>query len=155
MRKGRIQFAFVFVMVAALLITTVATAASKSGPTVSLSVSQSNFDSTQDVWVTVTLSNNTKDTVSVLKWFTPVGGVEEALFVVKRDGQPVAYLGPRYKRVPATEQDYISLKAGESVSSAVNLGQYYDLSQSGQYEVAYGVTGFNLFNEKGNVFQSK
>ena len=155
MWKGRIQFAFVFVLIAALLITTVATAASKSGPTVSLSVSQGKFDSSQDVWVTVTLSNDTKNTVRVLKWFTPLDGVEESLFVVKRDSQPVAYIGPRYKRPAATEQDYISLKAGESVSSAVNLGGYYDLSQSGQYEIAYGVAGFNLFNEKGNLFQSK
>ena len=155
MWKGRIQFSFVFVLFAALLITTVATAAPKSGPTVSLSVSQGKFDSSQDVWVTVTLSNDTKNTVRVLKWFTPVDGVEESLLVVKRDGQPVAYLGPRYKRAAATEQDYLSLKAGESVSSAVNLGEYYDLSQSGQYEVTYGVAGFNLFNEQGNAFQFK
>ena len=155
MWKGRLQFTFVFVSLAALLITTVATAASKSGPTVTLSVSQGKFDPSQDVWVTVTLSNNTKDTVRMLKWFTPVYGVEETLFVVTRDGQPVAYIGPRYKRAAATEQDYISLKAGEHVSSAVNLGEYYDLSQSGQYEVMYGVAGFNLFNEKGNVFEFK
>jgi len=155
MWKGRIQFAFVFVLLAALLITTVAAAASKSGPTVSLSVSQGEFDSSQDVWVTVTLSNDTQHTVRVLKWFTPVDGVEEALFVVKRDGQPVAYIGPRYKRAAATEKDYISLKAGESVTSAVNLGEYYDLSQSGLYEVAYGVTSFNLFSERGNAFQAK
>ena len=155
MWKGRIQLAFVFVLIAALLITTVAMAASKSGPTVSLSVSQGEFDSSQDVWVTVTLSNDTKNTVRVLKWFTPVDGVEESLFVVKRDGQPVAYIGPRYKRPAATGQDYISLKAGENVASAVNLGAYYDLSQSGQYEVTYGVAAFNLFDEKGNAFQAK
>jgi peptidyl-Lys metalloendopeptidase len=155
MWKGRIQFAFVFVVLAALLITTVALAAPKSGPTVSLSVSQGKFDSSQDVWVTVTLSNDTKNTVHMLKWFTPVDGVEESLFVVKRDGQAVAYIGPRFKRAAVTEEDYISLKSGESVSSAVNLGEYYDLSQSGQYEVAYGVASFNLFNEKGNAFQVK
>jgi len=155
MWKGRIQFAFVFVLLAALLITTVALAAPKSGPTVSLSVSQGEFDSSQDVWVTVTLSNDTQHTVRVLKWFTPVDGVEESILVVKRDGQPVAYIGPHYKRPAATEKDYISLKAGESVTSAVNLGEYYDLSQSGQYEVTYGVNSFNLFSERGNAFQAK
>jgi peptidyl-Lys metalloendopeptidase len=155
MWKGRIQFAFVFVLLASLLITTVAAAAPKSGPTVSLSVSQGNFDSSQDVWVTVTISNDTNHTVRVLKWFTPVNGVEESLFVVKRDGQAVAYIGAHYKRPAATGQDYMSLKAGESVSSAVNLGEYYDLSQSGQYEVMYGVASFNLFSERGNAFQFK
>ena len=155
MWKSRIQFAFVFVLLAALLITTVAAAAPQSGPTVSLSASQGDFDSSQDVWVTVTISNDTRHTVRVLKWFTPVAGVEEALFVVKRDGQPVSYIGAHYKRPAATGQDYMSLKAGESVSSAVNLGEYYDLSQSGQYEVTYGVAAFNLFSERGNAFQSQ
>jgi peptidyl-Lys metalloendopeptidase len=155
MWKGRIQFALVFVLLAALLITTVAAAAPKGGPTVSLSVSQGDFDSSQDVWVTVTISNDTKHTVRVLKWFTPVDGVEESLFAVKRDGQPVAYLGAHYKRPAATGPDYFSLKSGESVSSAVNLGEYYDLSQSGQYEVMYGVASFDLFSERGHAFQSK
>ena len=155
MLKDRLKFTFVFVLLAALLITTVVSAAPKSGPTVTLSVSQSDFDASQDVFVTVTISNNTKHTVRILKWFTPVNGVEESLFAVKRDGQPVAYIGAHYKRPAVSGQDYISLKAGQSVASAVNLGDYYDLSQSGQYEVSYGVTSFNLYSEKGNAFQFK
>ena len=155
MLKDRLRFTFVFVLLAALLITTVVSAAPKSGPTVTLSVSQSDFDSSQDVFVTVTISNNTKHTVRILKWFTPVNGVEESLFAVKRDGQLVAYIGAHYKRPAVTGQDYISLKAGQSFASAVNLDDYYDLSQSGQYEVSYGVTSFNLYSEKGNAFQFK
>ena len=143
----------VFVMLVALLATSVVGAAPKDGPLVSLSVAQSEFDSTQDVLVSVTVSNPTRHTVRVLKWFTPAEGVEEPLFTVTRDGQPVAYIGAHYKRPAATGQDYISLRSGESFTSVVNLGDYYDLSQSGQYEVAYGVASFNLFDEKGNAFK--
>ena len=142
-----------FVMLVALLATSVVGAAPKDGPMVSLSVAQSAFDSAQDVLVSVTISNPTRHTVRVLRWFTPAEGVEEPLFTVTRDGQPVAYLGAHYKRPAATGQDYISLRAGESFTRVVNLGDYYDLSQSGQYEVAYGVASFNLFDEKGNAFK--
>jgi peptidyl-Lys metalloendopeptidase len=103
--------------------------------------------------MTVTISNPHKHTVRVLKWFTAAEGVEEPLFSVTRDGEPVAYLGAHYKRPAATGKDYISLKAGQSISYTVNLAEYYDLSQSGQYEVAYAVAAFNLFDEKGNAFQ--
>jgi peptidyl-Lys metalloendopeptidase len=143
----------VFVMLVALLATSVVGAAPKDGPIVNLSVAQSEFDSAQDVLVSVTVSNPTRHTVRVLKWFTPAEGVEEPLFTVTRDGQPVAYIGAHYKRPAATGQDYISLRSGESFTSVVNLGDYYDLSQSGQYEVAYGVASFNLFDEKGNAFK--
>ena len=154
MNKNRFRVnTLVFVMLVALLATSVVGAAPKDGPVVSLSVAQNEFDSAQDVLVSVTFSNPTKHTVRVLKWFTPAEGVEEPLFMVKRDGQPVAYIGAYYKRPAATGKDYISLKSGESFTSVVNLGDYYDLSESGQYEVAYGVASFNLFDEKGNAFK--
>lgn len=152
--KSKHRFhALVFALLAALLITSVVGAAPKDGAVVSLSVEQGAFDSTQEVFVTVTISNPTKHTVKVLKWFTPVDGVEEPLFGVTRDGQPVSYIGAHYKRPAATGQDYISLKSGESISSTVNLGEYYDLSESGQYEIFYAVASFNLYDEKGNAFK--
>jgi peptidyl-Lys metalloendopeptidase len=154
--KSRHRFnALLFALLAALLLTTVAGAAQKGGAVVSLSVEQGAFDSSQDVFVIVTISNPTAEPVKVLKWFTPVQGVEESLFVITRDGQPVAYTGPLIKRPAATSQDYLSLKSGESISSTVNLAEYYDLSQSGQYEISYGVASFLLYNEKGNAFQAR
>lgn len=154
--KTKYRFrALLLALLAALLVTTVAGAAQKDGASVSISVEQGAFDSTQEVFVTVTISNPTNHTIKILKWFTPVEGVEDSLFAVMRDGEPVEYIGAHYKRPAATEHDYISLKSGESISSTVNLGEYYDLSQSGQYEVFYAVASFNLYDEKGNAFQYK
>ena len=153
MNKSKVRFhAFVFVLLAALFLTSAVGAAPKDGPTVSLSVAQSDFGSAQDVLVTVTISNPHKHTVRVLKWFTAAEAVEEPLFAVTRDGVPVAYTGAHYKRPAVTGRDYIALKAGESISHTVNLGDYYDLSQSGQYEVFYAVASFQLFDEKANAF---
>lgn len=154
MNKSKVRFnVSVFVLLAALLIASAVSAAPKDGPTVSLSVSQGEFDSGQEVLVTVTISNPTGHTARVLKWFTPVDGVEEPLFAVTRDGEPVAYTGAIYKRPAITGRDYISLKSGDSITSVVNLGEYYDLSAAGQYEVFYAAASYNLFDEKGNAFK--
>lgn len=156
MNKSKVRFhMFVFVLLAALFLTSAVGAAPKDGPTVSLSVAQSQFSSAQDVLVTVTVSNPHRHTVRVLKWFTAAEGVEEPLFAVTRDGEPVAYLGAHYKRPAITGNDYISLRSGQSISQTVNLADYYDLSQSGQYEVFYAVASPQLFDEKGNAAKSR
>ncbi|HEX5809915.1 MAG TPA: hypothetical protein VFY25_14700, partial [Anaerolineales bacterium] len=147
------SYALVFVLLVVLLTAPAAGAAPKDGPTVSLSASQAEFAADQEVLVTVTLTNPHRHTVRVLRWFTPTEGVEESLFAVVRDGEPVAYTGPHYKRPAVTGRDYVSLKAGESISYTVNLGDYYDLAQSGDYQVFYAVASFQLFDEKGNAFR--
>jgi peptidyl-Lys metalloendopeptidase len=152
--KAKHRFnALLITLLVALLITTTVGAAPKDGAVVSLSVEQSAFDSEQGVLVTVTISNPTNHTIRVLKWFTPAEDVEEPLFAVMRNGEPVPYTGAHYKRPAVTGKDYISLKAGQSITRTVNLAEYYDLSESGEYEVSYAVAAFNLYDEKGNAFK--
>jgi peptidyl-Lys metalloendopeptidase len=153
--KNRLWFTVVFAVLIALLTASGAGAAQKDGPIVALSVTQGKFAPAEDVLVTVTIFNPTKAPVKLLSWFTPGDPTAERLFAVTRNGEPVAYTGPLYKRVPATEQDYITLQPGASLVSTVNLGASYDLSQDGQYEVAFAVAAFNLFNDKVNAFQAK
>ena len=153
--KNRLLFTLVVSVLIALLVASGVGAAPKDGPIVALSVTQGKFASSEDVLVTVTIFNPTKNPVKVLRWFTPEDEFSEPLFAVTRDGQPVAYTGPVYKRVPATANDYISLKAGASLVHTVNLGASYDLSKDGQYEVAFAVAAFNLFNQNANAFQAK
>ena len=155
MKRTHRFHALLFALLAALLITSVAGAAPRDGAVVSLSVDRGDFDSSQDVLVTVNISNPTNHTVKILKWFTPAEGVEEPLFAVMLNGEPAAYTGAIYKRPEATGKDYIQLKAGESITSTVNLADYYDLTQSGQYEVFYAVAAFNLFDLKGNNFKAR
>src|SRR5690242_5423738 len=83
---GLVPIVFLLVVIGA------AGAAPKSGLTVDLKVAQGEFAASQNVLVTVTLSNKSKQPARVLKWLTPAGGVDESLFTVTRDGQPVAYL---------------------------------------------------------------
>jgi len=115
---------------------------------VTLTVDQPSFVAGQPVTVHVTIANPGDKPVKVLKWYTPVDEVEDALFALVRDGQPVQYVGAIYKRPAPKHEDYINLKAGESVTRDVDLAQYYDLSVSGDYTVAYDVASWNLYSEK-------
>jgi peptidyl-Lys metalloendopeptidase len=108
------------------------------------------FKTGQEVTLHFTITNPNDTSIRVLKWFTPLEGVEQPLFTVTRDGEPVTYLGVMVKRPAPTEQDYITLAAGESLTSDVNLSAYYDLSVSGNYEVMYDVTSIQLYAEEDN-----
>ena len=129
-------------LIAVLAVIGTAGAAPKGGLTVDLKVAQSDFRASQDVLVTVTLTNRGKQPARILKWFTPADGVDESLFTVTRDGQPVAYTGAHVKRPAATSGDYLQLDPGASVSNVVNLADLYDFSGTGRYEITYNVASY-------------
>ena len=139
MLKGKyIRFVLVIVLMFAVLAgTTSASAAPKNALEVTIAVDKTDYTASDSVLVNVTFTNIGKNPVKVLKWFTPVEDVEESLFKVTRDGAAVSYTGAIYKRLAPTGNDYINLKSGESFTRTVDLGQYYDLSLTGVYEVEY------------------
>lgn len=154
MKKHRLHFfALVALLIALAFIVSSVGAAPKDGPTVSLSAAQPEFRADQEVVVDVTITNPTRHSVRILKWFTPVDGLEAPLFSVKLDGEPVAYYGAIYKRPAPTGADYLTLKSGDSITYPVNLGQYYDLSANGRYEISFLVASYHLYDEKGNSFK--
>ena len=121
---SRTRLLLVLVVVLALSALTAAAAfAAPPDPaaTVTLTTDKAAYSGGESVVVNVTITNNTGHSVKVLKWYTPVDGVEEPLFVVSVDGAPVQYTGAVYKRPEPKDEDYIKLKAGESVSSSVDL----------------------------------
>lgn len=151
MFKGKFKlFAFLLVVVLTFASITGAGAAPKGEAVVTLSVDQTSFTSTESVVIHVLIENLGKNPVKVLKWYTPAEDVEEPLFAVISDNKAVEYTGAHYKRPAATGSDYVVLKAGESFTRDVDLGQYYDLTSTGNYSVIYDVASWNLFSEKGS-----
>lgn len=138
-----------FLALSAIMITKGTALASVDGVTVTLSVDAPSFAEDQPVVVHVTISNPTDHPVKVLKWHTLVDDVEGPLFSIERDGLPVAYTGPLYKRPAPTKEDYVHLKGGESITQDVDIALYYDLSVSGFYRIMYDVSSWNLYSEKG------
>jgi peptidyl-Lys metalloendopeptidase len=92
---------------------------------------------TDEVAVTFALTNRGEASVRLLHWLTPLRGVSNDLFVVTRDGEPVAYTGRLVKWAAPTEDDYIEIAAGETVSSVIDLSAVYDMSVTGNYSIRY------------------
>ncbi len=155
MKKNYLRFGILLSLITTvLLLVSTVIAAPDNTLVVSLAASQSKYKATEDVMISVTISNPTNHSLRILKWFTPVNGLEEPVFSVKVDGESAFYTGAVYKRPPATGNDYISIKAGESVTFSVNLGDYYDLTRNGQYEIFFDAASYYLFTEKGNNFSN-
>ncbi len=104
---------------------------------VKLSAEKSSLAARDSVLVNVTLTNVSSHSVRVLKWHTPVDGVKEDLFRVTADGASAEYNGRHYKWATPEAHDYLTLKAGESVSRTVDLGSIYDLSKTANYSISY------------------
>lgn len=139
----------VFFLFALMVVTGTFTigAMAKGVANVSLSIEKQAFVSDESVRVTVTISNPGKGAIRLLKWYTPFEDVEEPLFKVTRDGIPAEFIGPHYKRPEPTDRDFIILRSGESLMRVVDLADYYDLSATGAYSVAYDVESLDLYGK--------
>jgi peptidyl-Lys metalloendopeptidase len=94
-----------------------------------------------------TLTNNSNETVNVLKWNTPLEGINNDIFRIEKDGKPTVYLGRMVKRGAPRPEDYITMEPRGSVSVEVDLTEYYDISEPGQYDVRYRLAILDLGRE--------
>lgn len=148
MQKHRSVMFLILVLALAMIAPLAVGAAPEPNAVVTLTVDQSSFSADQSVVIHVAIANPTNHPIKVLRWYTPAEDVEEPIFVVTRDGAPVSYIGAYYKRPEPKSDDYITLKAGASISRDVDLAAYYDLSATGNYAVRYEVSAANLYSEK-------
>ena len=117
----------------------------------SLSADKSAFAAGESAVVHVTIRNEGKVPAKILKWYTPFEDFEDGLLAIRRDGSEVPYVGAHYKRPAPTSADYLTLAPGESFTRSVDLGQYYDLSASGRYEIQFRVYSRYLRSERGTL----
>lgn len=151
--KKHITFAVAVVLIlviSAIMLPPGAVLAASDGATVTLSVDSDSFAADQPVMIHVMIANPTSHSLKLLKWHTPADDVEGPLFAIQREGLPVAYIGPLFKRPAPKHEDYLHLKAGESIAHDVDIALYYDLSAPGSYRIVYDVSSWDLYLEKGN-----
>lgn len=80
-----------------------------------------------------TISNFGTADLLVLSWETPLKGMDADLFEVQKDGRPVTYTGREFKRGLPQPEDYIEIKAGQSLSVDIDLSAHYDMRAPGNY----------------------
>lgn len=132
-RKARIWVGSAFIAVLW------AVPAAAGGLSVTIDSGKAFVGRTEPAVVRVTLRNDGAEDVSLLRWQTPLRGIESNLFDVRLDGETVAYLGRLYKRPAPAAEDYLRLAPGASATVEVDLSRYYDMSLTGEYSVGYRV----------------
>jgi peptidyl-Lys metalloendopeptidase len=90
--------------------------------------------------LTFKLKNNTNTTLNVLKWLTPLEGFNSNMFQIEISGEKAVYIGRTVKRAAPRPEDYIEIKAGETVEKVINLAEAYAVYKAGDYKVAYTST---------------
>jgi peptidyl-Lys metalloendopeptidase len=107
------------------------------GLTTTIEAQQSFLGAADDAVLRITYRNDSAEDLYLVRWQTALQGVEENLFDVRLDGQPVAYTGRLYKRATPGAADYVRIPAGGSVSANVELSSAYDMSRTGEYAIRY------------------
>lgn len=109
-----------------------------------LSVTKGSYAAGEDLSFQFSLTNDGTADVFVLAWRTPLRGIEDDLFTVERDGSPVRYTGPHFKRAQPEGRDWIRIAAGATVSAPIDLSTAYAMGAKGNYSVSYSAPSVEL-----------
>jgi peptidyl-Lys metalloendopeptidase len=104
---------------------------------VGLRTDQRWLEGPQRIEIEFVMANTSKEPVQVLRWQTPIDGIEHDLFRVMRNGSPVTYTGILAKRPEPIAEDYIVIKPGEKISVAFDPSVAYDMTVRGEYTIQY------------------
>lgn len=85
-----------------------------------------------------TLENESARNLLLLRWHTPLEGMASNMFLVRdAEGYEVPYRGVLAKRGRPRRSEYVTIRAGDSVSTVVDLADGYELNGGGAYTVEF------------------
>ncbi|XP_011407546.2 PREDICTED: uncharacterized protein LOC105314849 [Amphimedon queenslandica] len=82
-------------------------------------------------------TNNANEDLYLLKRNTPLEGLNSGFVSVSLDGRPLEYEGIIIHRLPPTKDEFVLLKAGESISATVQITDAFSIDTDGLYTVQY------------------
>uniref|UniRef100_A0A1X7UFW4 Uncharacterized protein n=1 Tax=Amphimedon queenslandica TaxID=400682 RepID=A0A1X7UFW4_AMPQE len=82
-------------------------------------------------------TNNANEDLYLLKRNTPLEGLNSQFVSVSLDGHPLEYEGIIMYSLPPTKDEFVLLKAGESVSASVQITDAFSIDTDGLYTVQY------------------
>lgn len=98
---------------------------------------QRKFAAAQNVNIILSYRNLGSETMRIYKWNFPEIDLIEPIFKVTRDDEPVAYVGPIFKRRAPTDEDTINLTPGSIISTTIDLSSVYDMTKTGNYMIQF------------------
>ena len=82
-------------------------------------------------------TNNANEDLYLLKRNTPLEGLSSQFVFVSLDGRPLKYEGILIYSLPPTKDEFVLLKAGESISATVQITDVFSIDTDGLYTVQY------------------
>ena len=108
-----------------------------SGVGVEIRLTKTEYTANDTLLAHIKYTNLSKQPISLLKWNTGLNGHVDADFLdISRDGVPIPYHGPHFKRRAPQPGDYAKLAAGESITASVDLEEGYAFSELGSYLIS-------------------
>src|SRR5262249_54566096 len=105
-------------------------------------VASKEYDSAEAVRLRFELTNDSNEDLYVLKWFTPLEGLNsDCLTVIRNAKTKVPYDGPMIKRGTPGPNDYLLVPAGQTVGADVNVSESYPVSVPANYQVELKIPG--------------
>ncbi|XP_019854646.1 PREDICTED: uncharacterized protein LOC109583652 isoform X2 [Amphimedon queenslandica] len=86
---------------------------------------------------TFEFTNDANENLYLLKRGTPLEGLISRFITVSVAGSPIEYDGPFVHRLPPTKDEFVLLKAGESISTTVQITDAFSIDTDGLYTVQY------------------
>ncbi|XP_011407670.2 PREDICTED: uncharacterized protein LOC105314929 [Amphimedon queenslandica] len=82
-------------------------------------------------------TNNANEDLYLLKRNTPLEGLRSQFVSVSLDGRSLEYEGMYVRRAPPAKENFVFLKAGESISATVQITDAFSIDTDGLYTVQY------------------
>ncbi|XP_078381102.1 uncharacterized protein LOC144663891 [Oculina patagonica] len=99
-------------------------------------VCKPSYQTTEDVKCDFHLKNIGDRAYSVLTWNTPLNKLGPKGLVVTRDGKKLEFEGIMMKREDPGRRNFVTIAAGETLSSKFDLSSGYNMVKPGTYTVA-------------------
>lgn len=99
----------------------------------------------QKVSLHVTLTNNSDQDISFLKWGTPFeSSISRDVFSIKLNGNSLPYQGRMVKRGNPTANDFITIKAKSILKQTFDISKAYAFKTKGTYSIIYKLSLLKL-----------
>jgi peptidyl-Lys metalloendopeptidase len=95
-----------------------------------------------DLVARIAVVNTGDKAIQVPRWQLPGETLDGSLFEVRRDGEPVTYLGRWVKRAAPTAEDMVTIEPGQVLRGRTELTKHYDMVDGGEYTVSYRMDVF-------------
>lgn len=102
-----------------------------------LEADRASYDADDALKLRFTLTNDSQEPMTVLKWSTPFAGFDSDMFQIEQDGEAVKYIGAVVRRAAPQPDDYITIGPGETAEVDVDLREGYDIYRDGAYSAEF------------------